>query len=629
MSLSETFATLAGLPAEQRLAFAEAALREPYPEIQSAAFEELADPARLNRPDLVIQRYSDFLPEVRRRVAGRAEVFRQAAREAVRSGGEWTRKGGYEILAAVGDLEASSALARGLNDPSPLVRDRAADLLEELALRYYYHVVTARLNRDPQSRAFVERHRPHVLEALPEMLRSYAQHQRRVFLDIAIESEAQAYGAITDILLARRDAPAYGAFVQALGRAVTEAAVSLLFRLYLDARPRFREVAVEVWKERRDPGFPGLVASALSRLPPEEFESLASRVKEVPWWPAGEGVADVDPASAAKLIEFLARSGLEAEHRNQLVFSFHRSAYPEIRARSLAKLRELGSSALLDYAVGFLEDPSDEVKLVAVRTLLEINPPNKERFLLPLLNSSHEELRSLVSREVTGASFEKYMKSFNRLDPGTRELAAKALAKIDARITDRLAEEITSLDPDRRLKALRIVDYVEAESELRGLLVELLSDPDRRVRATVVKVVQLSASADGIRLLTGALSDPDGRVRANAIEAFEDSADTRFAPLLLPLLNDSESRVRANAAKALWTLGQRAEAKAALEGMLGDARENMRLSAVWALGEVRFEGASAALLARAGEETSPAVRLKIAEVLTKIAQPQAPVGAGN
>jgi HEAT repeat protein len=617
--VSATFTLLAALPEEQRLAFAEAALREPYPELQAAALEALADPTRMNRPDVVIQHYADLLPEVRRRLFERGEVFREAAREAAHAPSEWTRRAALEVLAEVEGPSAFPALARGVNDPSPLVRDGAADLLENLGLRYYYPLVTWRMHGDARSRRFVEEHRPAVLQALGDLLRAFPAHGKRVALDIAIESDPDSYALLTDVVLARRDAPAYRPFVQALAEAVTTTGVELLFKLYLDPRPRVRDAAIEVMKLRTDPAFAALLASALSRLPAERFEALASRVKEVPWWPAVEVSPDLDPLSCARLMEFVVKSGLTGEEKGACLLAFRGSAHPEVRARVLGAFQAAGASTALEHAVGSLDDPSDDVKLAGVRAILAINPPNKERHLLPLLSSPNEELRRLVTREVSGASFEKYLRSFDRLDARTREVAARALAKIDARMLERLTDQITSLDPDRRLKALRIVDYVDAEADLRELLLELLADPDRRVRATVVKIVQLSESADGMRLLVGALADPDARVRANAIEAVEAAGDARLAPLLAPSLQDADSRARANAAKALARLG-RPEGRQVLEAMLVDPAEGRRLSAVWAIGELGYEGAARALAARAVEETSPAVRAKIAETLARLSE---------
>jgi len=167
-----------------------------------------------------------------------------------------------------------------------------------------------------------------------------------------------------------------------------------------------------------------------------------------------------------------------------------------------------------------------------------------------------------------------------------------------------------------------VIDYVDAETDLRQNLMELLNDPDRRVRATAIKIVQLTESIDGMRLLVAALSDPDRRVRANAIEAFEDSGEPLCIPVLLPFLRDEDNRVRANTAKAVWNLGNE-EGKRTLQAMIDDPDEMMRLSAVWAIGQVRFPGAADLLLNRLEAEQAPAVRAKISEVLSRESQKEA------
>jgi HEAT repeat protein len=628
VGVAATFQMLGELSPEQQLAFAEAALREPFVELQSAAFGALTDPAGLNRPDLVIQHYTDLLPDVRRRVTSQPQIFQAAAREEILSGNEWARRAGYEVIAAMDGFNAMPTLARGLGDISVLVRESVSDQLEALAQRYYYHLVAFRLHGDPQSREFVDRHRDAVLRALGDLLRAYPVHGKRVFLDLTIESDPDTYPLVTDVVLARRDVPTFAAFVSALAGSATRSAVELLFKLYLEPRTRLREVAVEVMRMRRDAAFASLVSATLTRLPQEQFESLARRVREIPWWAAVEAATELDPLSAAKIIEFTAKSGLDREARDAKILYFHSSPHPEVRARVLATLQSLDYPSIADLAAGFLQDPSDEVKVAAARTIVMLNPPNKTRLLLPFLNAPHPELREIAAREVSGASFERYLRSFDKLDPKTREVAARALAKIDGRIVERLAEEITSLDADRRLKALRIIDYVEAEENLRELLLELLKDPDRRVRATVLRIVQLSGSIEGMKHLVDALSDPDGRVRANAIEAFEDGGDPRTAPLLVPFLNDSDNRVRANAAKALHVFG-RPEGRATMEAMLADPGETMRLSAVWAIGETGWEGAAERLLVRARTETSVTVKAMITESVSKLAQKARAEGAAR
>ena len=622
MGVSDTFTVLAGLPAEHRLPYIEAAIREPFTELQGAAFEALSDPAGLNRPDVVIQHFSDLTADVRARVLARSAQFVDAAREELRSPKEWSRRAAYQVLAVLQPREAASVLARGLADASAVVRESVADALEALANRYYYHLVAARLHGDAESRRFIDENRPAMLESLGPLLRAYPLHAKRVFIDLVIESGDDGYPLIAETLSSRSEPATYAAFIHALSTALTEPAVELLLRLLHDGRPRLQEAATDALKMRKDAGFPALLATVLSRMTMETADSLARRTREAVWWHTVEAAADLDPFTAAKLMDFVARSSIEPDKRDAMILFFRGSPYSDVRSRVLSTLQSVGHPELLAVAQVALADPSDEVKLAAARTIIGLNPPNKARMLMPLMNAATEELRRMAMREVASAGFDKYLRSFDRLDPATREAAARALAKIDQRIVDRLAEELTALDPERRLRALRVIDYVDAETDLRQNLTALLNDPDRRVRATAVKVVQLTESVDGMRLLVAALSDPDRRVRANAIEAFEDSGEPACVPVLLPFLRDEDNRVRANTAKAVWNLGSD-EGKKTLQAMIDDADEMMRLSAVWAIGEVRFPGAVDLLLCRLEAEQSPAVRAKISEVLSRDTQKEA------
>lgn len=624
MGVKDTFSLLAGLPAENRLPYVEAALREPYAELQSAAFDALADVEGLNRLDLIVRHYADLTPEVRAKVAARSQSFTDAARDELLSTDEWVRRAAYQLLATLRPREAASILVRGLTDVSLVVRETVANSLEAMANKYYYHLLAARMHGDVESRRFVDGNRGVMMESLGPLLRAFPLHAKGVFIDLVIESGDPGFALIVEILLQRGEPATYAAFVHALSTTMTEPGVELLLRLLMDGRPRLQETAVDALKLRRDAAFPALLATVFSRMPFEKLDALAQKTREIPWWHTVEAASGLDSFSAARIIDFVARSAVEPGKRSKLILFFTGSPHAEVRVRVLTTLQSLAAPELQAAAETALGDPSDEVKLAAARTIIGINPPNKARLLMPLLNAPSEEVRRMAMREVASASFDRYLRSFDKLDPATREAAARALAKIDGRILERLTEEIHALDPERRLRALRVVDYVDAETDLRQNLMELLNDPDRRVRATAIKIVQLSGSADGMRLLVSALADPDRRVRANAVEAFEDSGDAACIPLLRPYLRDPDNRVRANVAKALWNLGSE-DGRTALSAMLKHAEENMRLSAVWAIGEVRFPGAADLLIAHIEGERSPLVRSRITEVVARLAQKGAAV----
>ncbi|HEX7896948.1 MAG TPA: HEAT repeat domain-containing protein, partial [Planctomycetota bacterium] len=346
-------------------------------------------------------------------------------------------------------------------------------------------------------------------------------------------------------------------------------------------------------------------------IPPEERAALAAKTLDLPWWPGPEAFAALDASGSARLLEFAAASAVPPRRRDELILQFGRSPYPETRVKVLSFLQVLDYPRFADIARASLDDEDDEVKAAGARALIGLNPPNKAQLLMPLLNSASEELRRLAMREVASAGVDRYLKAFDRLDGRTRETALRALSKIDPRVVDRLLEEIAAADPARRLAALRAIDVLGAEEPSRERLLPLLVDGDRRVRATALRVVKA-----GFERLVDALRDPDRRARANAVEALEDAADPRAVEILLPLLDDADHRVRANAAKALCRYG-RDEGRLTLEAMARHASDAMRLSAAWAIGQVRFEGARTLLHDRAGVEKNPVVLAKLADALNQ------------
>lgn len=617
MGLTATLGSIRQLPADEAIHYLEMALTEPYEEIQVAAFDALQE---YNRPDIIVRSFPSLLPPVRKKIVDNKAHFIGIAKDQIRGGVEKTRRAAYDMLAAIGEVDVAGLLATAVNDASTVIRDHAADALEKIALRYHYHLLNWHTKGDEKSRLYVEQNRGLMVQALEVLLRTFQIHRKTIFVDIAIELGQPTYRLITDVVLAKQDAPLYRGFVQCMEAAHSDAAMEILFKLYFEREEHLRAAALEVMRSRQDGAFPIALGGWLVKLPPEKFLQISTRVREAPWWKAVDQNPDMDPAIASKLLEFIAKSFIDPKTRDSMISSLSRSRHAEVRARVISLLREIKSGLALDAARKGIADPADEVKVLAAKTVVEMNPPDKAKILAPLVSSTCAEARGIAVKEVANESFERYMKSFDRLDDRTRSLAAKALAKIDASMMDKLTDEINSLAPERKLKALKIIEYVDAEQDLRPVLMELLNDKDTRVRATAIKIVELSGNIEGMKLLIGALNDADRRVRANAIEAFEAIGDERFASLLVPFVKDPDNRVRANAAKALWNLGRK-DVRPVIEEMLEEGDENMRLSAVWTLGELRYEGAAEVLSERLRKETSEKVKAKIVDTLARLTNP--------
>ncbi|MHC4606270.1 MAG: HEAT repeat domain-containing protein [Planctomycetota bacterium] len=611
MGLTVTFGTVAQLPAELAVPYLQAALAEPYGELQLKAFETLE---RIDRPDAIIRSHASLAPEVRERVDKKRADYVRAARQLLKSDINRNRRAAYEFLTAFDEPNALRLVAQGVSDPSPAVRDGVFNALEKFALQYHYHLLRWQERRNEQSWTYLEKNRGAMMEAAEILLRAYTSHRRDVFISIAVESGGEAYRLISGVILGRRDPQLQDAFLRVMQQTNSPAAIDVLLRLLHERHERLCDIARTIFRYRRDSAFVSALARFLSGLQPGRYAELAAATTDLPWWEALLAAKDLDPDEIAEHIRFVSKTALIPATQMKYLKYFLESDIPAARAEALTALGEKEVENFLEICKASLKDSSPEVQFAAAARIIDLNPPDKVRLLTPFVQSEHEELRHLAMREVARASFDRYLRSFDKLDDRTREIAARAIAKIDSSMIDRLTEEVGSLDPARRLKALKILDYAELEGDVQPTIRELLNDRDTRVRATAIKLVEMSGNIEAMRQVLQMLTDADRRVRANAIEAFEEIGDTRFAQILLPFCQDPDNRVRANAAKALWNLGRR-EVVDVLFGMLNHPDENMRSSAVWALGEIRPEGVGGILRQHLAAEKSDAVCARIEQAL--------------
>ena len=618
MSLSDTFTCLSRLPTATQVACLDAALGEPHEALQLLAFRAAVDRRGVYRPDLVVDHFAELLPAVRNEMAPAAGDFLRLARERIVAGRDPRRLAAYRLVAALGDASSCELLALGIGDPQPEVRDAVLQGLEG-----HLRQLLAEVRRPPPypgaAPVLPGTVAPATWQAFGEVLRRFDGHRRKVFPALLAEFGVHGMSWLTSLVLPQRDSDLGRAFVAALQAARGPARVELLAALALERDPVGPALLQQVLRAAPDEASAFDLAEQIAALRDERLLAAVRAAREFPWLPIVLPVVSrLARAVALRLLVLVDETGLDAVRRQPLVEAFLRHADVEVQKAALVALRGLRCKGGLAAVGQVLASAAGPARRAAAELVLDLDPPDKVALLTPLLGCNDPELRRLAMREVSKVSFVRYLQRFDGMDPKAQKVAARALAKIDGQMLDRVAEEVASLEPERRLKALQIVGFLEAGADLQAPLLDLLADPDRRVRATAIRVVELAGSVEGIKVLLGALADPDRRVRANAVEAFEQLDDPRFAQMLMPFLRDGDNRVRANAAKALWNLGC-AEAREVLLEMLSDDDEAMRLSAVWAIGEVRFTGAREMLVRREVDESSSKVRAKIREVLAEFA----------
>ncbi|MBI5361179.1 MAG: HEAT repeat domain-containing protein [Planctomycetes bacterium] len=616
MGLKDTFRILQTINQSLAQPLLSAALVEPYENIQEMAINAI-DAKNKAGITAILKNFHFFNSRTQKLFQNMDQALLPEIKALLESGDDSLRINALNAVAALGNAENASLTVPLLGSPSKAVSDTAVKTLKTLAaslselFEEYKESDTEALKclYSSKSNAFIN--------ALSNGMRTFSSHKREELLEILINTGPAGEKIITGIL-AGSNAQLRDALVRILRAASTTETFATLMRLLSEHDPAVVNIAREIMLSRKGKVLGRMLTNYFIKTPEKDLFSLAGRMEELPWWGTlKEILTEMDDEFAIKAVNFMENTRINDVEKIEKYEELMQLMSPAAKVLALEKLNPYKHPLAKQVIINTLQDKNEIVQLKAAEFVIAMVMPEKNRLLTPLINSPFQSVRKFVSRELSRDSFDKYLHSFDKLDERTKELAGKAIAKIDLSMAEKLSEELQSLDPDRRIKALQIIEIADKSKELEPFLLELINDPDRKVRATVIKAISLLGSVNAIKLLIKTLGDPDRRTRANAVEAFEDIGNKKLGTLLMPFLKDPDNRVRANAAKALWNLGY-SETKDVLEEMLCDPVENMRLSAVWALGEINYPGVRIVLKKVAEEDQSPLVRNKALKTLEEL-----------
>jgi len=138
---------------------------------------------------------------------------------------------------------------------------------------------------------------------------------------------------------------------------------------------------------------------------------------------------------------------------------------------------------------------------------------------------------------------------------------------------------------EQRVKALQIAQELGIAEGLQHVLVQLCADASARVRSKATSVLGEVPGSHTDILIERLINDPDARVRANAIEVLEGRMDEKVVAILAERALAANGRERANAVKALCRLKVSTAGKQLID-MLRDSRAEHRISALWVLRQI-------------------------------------------
>jgi hypothetical protein len=167
---------------------------------------------------------------------------------------------------------------------------------------------------------------------------------------------------------------------------------------------------------------------------------------------------------------------------------------------------------------------------------------------------------------------------FHELDPQVRQKLGTIMESLVPQIIDEIGKDLWCNDDGRRLRAVQILGLLKKNPTIRDVLAKL------------VKLLGKIIGPNDHELIMSLLSDKDKRVRANSVEALEHLGNKRFVPILLRFRKDPANRIRGNVLKALYKLGY-LDIVDDLAAMMESPDHFMKASGLWVVSQIKLSHA--------------------------------------
>ncbi len=449
---------------------------------------------------------SDPLPEIQEAARAAVVLLAEPAAE------EPSQRGTVDVSAPerVTEREVTDALIRSLQDPDPIVRDRAWSALAISDWDTLLDWVRESLRADDD-----------------ELAALAATVSERLMLSQVAASILERGARVPEI----RAAPFLGALASFdLDPAILTA---MLWEVDQQARPRAVRMVVTVGGPEVLPQLPPLLLDAFGPVRRAVLEALA-------------GLAEGEAAALAAL---------------------QTDPSPAVRSAAIRVLERSDASRRLEALGRAIRDPDTQVRAEGLRVLAAGLGPDS----LPLLMSGLEDAEEIVWTAALEHLSDPRREpadiwdTLRRCTPDQRQQLLDILRTWERRaLTELTLTHLRSPDAADRVLAVEIGRLAGGREALQGII-EALSDPVAEVRVAAARALEDPSHPVAAAALGDALGDPDMEVRtaaARALGAIDERTATIF---LVRALGDPEPRVRAEAAGAFARLRPD---PAALEGLV-------------------------------------------------------------
>ncbi|MCK6439334.1 MAG: HEAT repeat domain-containing protein [Planctomycetes bacterium] len=600
MGLRETFTILGSARSEQVMPALMAALDQKNDKIVAGAASAILEQRSPEGFLELLKRYEQFPPAVREAISRSLYRLRDSMPQFVKGASLPIRRTLLDVLRANTSIDTLPVLALYLEDEEePQLRIDAGEAIGAVVTRFAAERDIAERGVDASGRPVntsrsMERIKLDIevaRRALSEAIEKLEAHRSPAVVRACCEIGREGHEVLFDAIKRGGHAGITRELIlQMLRGDDSLPAAEFIFSLAGEQDEILRKIGVELLRARATPDAVDSVLRAIVKLPQDRQRHLIKVNHGVPWLPVIAPQINRLPRKYARfLYTEIDKLQMDDESRAPLLAALAHSADPQIQNACIEKLAGNPTSAARRSISKLMESGDETTQLKVVNALIAAAPEDLTHVLAPYMSGRFESVRKASGQAIARAGFSQYSHSFDQLDDATRELAGRAFTQLDENHLNELLGDLDHMDSKKRVKAIRIIQATGSHRKIGRDMIDLVNDPDRMVRATIIRLLVAMRNTEAIKALMKLLSDNDSRVQANAVEAIEELNEPKLRQVLVPFLRHPNNRVRGNACKALWKMGV-VEVVSVIFAMLDDPNPKMRMTAAWVIREIRPAG---------------------------------------
>ena len=279
---------------------------------------------------------------------------------------------------------------------------------------------------------------------------------------------------------------------------------------------------------------------------------------------------------------------VEYEKIDELLMDFIYIPDIDVRRVVLEIIAKKGGEEYLEFFEKLLDDPDNTIQLRALEEIYKIGSKDANDIIKKSYDNPNKNIREKAHTLLKNSNLRLFVDEFHKYEKNERLTVLRVFEKYDPKLEELFNEKISSLNVEVRKNVIDIIKLLVNKVAYKNIVKVALRDPHKMIRATGVSIVAELEDRDLQLEIINLLNDPDTRVRANVIEALGKNPNQKLMSLLLPLLKESSSspRIKSNVIIAINGVDT-IKAMIELDNLLMSEDEKIRASGVYALGKIQ------------------------------------------